>query len=75
MSEKYPKIIQHLIEDRGAANLHEPLPQHETDGLEFDNLYIDMNGIIHPCAHPEDRPAPTSELEMYVGHHTIPSAY
>ena len=22
-------------------------------------------GIIHPCAHPEDRPAPTSELEMY----------
>ena len=57
MSEKYPKIIAHLIEDRGATDLEAPLPQHETEGLEFDNLYIDMNGIIHPCAHPEDRPA------------------
>jgi len=67
MSEKYPKIIGHLIEDRGAcgAALAEPIPQFDTDGYEFDALYIDMNGIIHPCAHPEDRPAPATELEMY----------
>lgn len=24
-----------------------------------------MNGIIHPCSHPEDKPPPESEEEMY----------
>ena len=32
---------------------------------QIDNLYFDMNGIIHPCAHPEDRDAPSSLAEMF----------
>lgn len=32
---------------------------------DVDNLYLDMNGIIHPCAHPQNGPQPQSEQEIF----------
>ena len=43
-------------------DLKEPNP----NGVEYDNLYIDMNGLIHPCSHPENREGPSTETEMYI---------
>ena len=71
LSEKYPRILKEVFEQKKALvgdvtiplDLNEPNP----NGIEFDNLYIDMNGLIHPCSHPQDRPPPETEAEMYVG--------
>ncbi|THD26641.1 5'-3' exoribonuclease 2 [Fasciola hepatica] len=72
LSLKYPSIVSHCVEKRGPildnngtrgqVDTTEPNP----NGEEFDNLYLDMNGIIHPCTHPESKPAPKNEAEMFV---------
>jgi 5'-3' exoribonuclease 2 len=59
LTSRYPKIVLNNIEDLRPAAVDRPEEE------VYDNLYIDMNGLIHPCAHPEDRPAPTSEQEIY----------
>ena len=41
------------------------LEQIKRNNPEIDNLYLDMNGIIHPCSHPQNGPKPQSENEIY----------
>ncbi|ESK93704.1 5 -3 exoribonuclease 2 [Moniliophthora roreri MCA 2997] len=75
LSKKYPKIIYPVVEDEEIkvedendelvtipTNMADPNP----NGTEFDCLYLDMNGIVHPCTHPEGKPAPETEEDMMV---------
>ena len=72
LSDKYPDIVQDVLEDRvhlapnsSTITLPFDLSRPNPSGLECDNLYIDMNGIIHPCSHPENGPQPSCEEDMY----------
>merc|ERR1719433_624673 len=38
-------------------------PQFDAEGI--DNLYLDMNAIIHPCCHPEFGVKPENESDMF----------
>ena len=37
----------------------------EPHSVAVDDLYLDCNGIVHPCCHPEDGPQPRDEKEMF----------
>ncbi|OQR70814.1 5'-3' exoribonuclease 2-like [Tropilaelaps mercedesae] len=71
LSRKYPNIIVHCVEEKGHSvdgneRVNVDTSKPNPNNVEFDNLYLDMNGIIHPCCHPENKPAPRNEDEMMV---------
>ena len=68
LHKKYPKIITPVIEEQPYEVDGQQYPVDTTrsnpNGEEFDNLYLDFNGIVHPCSHPENKPPPATESEM-----------
>ena len=67
---KFPNSIMDCVETKGMVvdgnyippDLSGPNP----NGIEFDNFYLDMNGIVHNCSHNEglDK-VPENENEMF----------
>ena len=67
LSRKYPKIISPVLEEHQVVEDGVKLPidySAPNPNGELDNLYLDMNGIVHPCSHPENKPPPENEDEM-----------
>ncbi|EDO06179.1 XRN 5'-3' exonuclease N-terminus family protein [Babesia bovis T2Bo] len=72
LCSRYPRVVHDAKDDSNENNFD--FSDLESYGLallspnpngEFDNLYIDMNGLIHPCCHPEGLEQPPSEEVMF----------
>ncbi|KAJ2767215.1 5'-3' exoribonuclease 2, partial [Coemansia nantahalensis] len=65
---KYPRVQSRVIEEKPVVLNGIDIPVDATkpnpNGVEIDNLYLDMNGIVHPCCHPQHKEAPATEEEM-----------
>ena len=64
ISLRYPHCVT-SIRQAQPGDVPEEEQNYDEDEEPVDNLYIDMNGIIHPCFHPEDGPQPKTEDEVF----------
>ncbi|XP_017235687.1 5'-3' exoribonuclease 3 isoform X2 [Daucus carota subsp. sativus] len=69
LATKYPMCIVNAIEEQPVNISGVSFPVDTTkpnpNGIEYDNLYLDMNNIIHPCFHPEFGTSPKTFNEVF----------
>ncbi|KAG0487462.1 hypothetical protein HPP92_009557 [Vanilla planifolia] len=58
LSGKYPKAVVSAVDPGDDCDYSKPNPNGE-----FDNFYLDMNGIIHPCFHPDEELFPPTTFD------------
>ena len=70
LSRKYPSILVYCIQEKSTVidGVEVPVDSSKPNPneIEYDNLYLDMNGIIHPCCHPEDGCEPATIDDMII---------
>jgi 5'-3' exoribonuclease 2 len=62
LMKRYPHVVTDCVEEEhsGDDDVNKKLGPNP-NGMEFDSLFLDMNGIIHRATHPEDG-VPTPSL-------------
>jgi len=74
ISARYPLIMQKIYEDaQQPLDTCHVLDEHgSVIPQQVDNLYLDCNGIVHPCCHPEGgMKQPENEEEMFANIHAL----